>query len=64
MFPLIVLQVLKKLSCSALKHRIYTVINLIEADSDFHNNEPKNKNEFVYYNTQVVFDRNGAIIAR
>lgn len=51
-------QFLVDLSCVIGRQRIYTVINLIESRLDNHS-----KNKF-YHNTNVVFDRNGAIIAR
>lgn len=45
-------------SCSALKNRIYVVVNLVEQFS-----VPYSK-EIIYYNTNVVFNRDGAVIAR
>ncbi|KAB0801599.1 hypothetical protein PPYR_03785 [Photinus pyralis] len=51
-------QFLVDLSCIISRQRIYTVINLIESRLDNHS-----KNKF-YHNTNIVFDKNGAIIAR
>ncbi|XP_032668892.1 vanin-like protein 1 [Odontomachus brunneus] len=53
---------LKRISCAAKENRIYVVINIAEK-------VPCNKNtctkyDKVYHNTNVVFDRNGKIIAR
>ncbi|KAF5280271.1 hypothetical protein FQR65_LT03079 [Abscondita terminalis] len=46
------------LSCTIARQRMYTIVNLIESELDHHS-----KNKF-YRNTNVVFDRNGVIIAR
>lgn len=45
-------------SCSALKNKIYVVVNLVE---QYYDNERKN---YVYFNTDVVFDKNGCVAAR
>lgn len=45
-------------SCSALKNRIYVVVNLVEK---FYVQYSK---EIIYYNTNVVFNRDGAVVSR
>ncbi|GJQ79117.1 hypothetical protein Trydic_g5371 [Trypoxylus dichotomus] len=45
------------LSCAANEHRIFVVVNLIERAKN-------RKNATIYYNTNVVFASNGAVIAR
>ncbi|KAF5292923.1 hypothetical protein FQA39_LY13803 [Lamprigera yunnana] len=44
------------ISCAAEAHRIYVVVNLVEKYYDV--------SEVIYYNTNVVFDRNGVVIVR
>lgn len=56
-------EALKNISCAAKKNKIYVVVNLPEklpctGDGDCP------KDNIFYYNTNVVFDRNGTIIAR
>lgn len=46
-----------QLSCEARDQKIYVVVNLIERTGEDPNN-------IDFYNTNIVFDRNGAIIAR
>lgn len=46
------------LSCTAKENKIYVVVNLVEIVQD---NIAK---DFILYNTNVVYDRSGAIIAR
>ncbi|XP_071533053.1 pantetheinase-like [Panulirus ornatus] len=68
---------LKILSCAALENKMYLVVDLPEASPcrpdtaanipfrnamDTVHNCPSNG--YIYYNTQVVFDRSGAVIAR
>lgn len=51
-----IMKAMKLLSCAARENKIYVVINVIEkvlGDKRMH-----------YYNTNVVFDRNGQIVAR
>lgn len=55
-------QALKNISCAAQKNEIYVVINLPEKSPCTGDGCPKD-NVF-YYNTNVVFDRNGMVIAR
>ncbi|XP_065345214.1 pantetheinase-like [Cloeon dipterum] len=50
------LRVVHKLSCLAKQNRIYLVANLIQKVID--------KSEMLLFNTNVVFDRNGKVIAR
>lgn len=56
------LQTLKKISCAARENKIYVVINIAEKLSCTEDPCPKDK--VFYYNTNVVFDRTGKIIAR
>lgn len=49
---------MKSFSCSALKNRIYVVVNLVER---FYEESTK---KTIYYNTNVVFDRDGVVVAR
>lgn len=52
-----------KLSCAAQLNKIYVVINIIEKSwCTIKDLCPKNK--VLYYNTNVVFDRDGTIIAK
>lgn len=51
-------QTLVYLSCAAKTHKIYVVVNLIEKVT--HNDTSKTD----YYNANIVFDRNGLIIAK
>jgi len=48
----------KKLSCSAKENQIYLVVNLLEKYED------SLSGDILLYNTDVVFDREGEIIAR
>ncbi|KAF5280270.1 hypothetical protein FQR65_LT03078 [Abscondita terminalis] len=45
-------------SCSALKNKIYVVVNLVEQLYD------NNQNTYVYFNTDVVFNKNGRVVAK
>ncbi|XP_076286454.1 vanin-like protein 1 [Lasioglossum baleicum] len=49
-------KVMKSLSCAARENKIYVVVNLVE--------KVLRADKVHYYNTNVVFDRNGQIIAR
>ncbi|GLV36316.1 uncharacterized protein CBL_08810 [Carabus blaptoides fortunei] len=51
--------ILERISCEAKENNIYIVVNLPERYGN-----PNKKDEFLLYNTNVVFDRNGAVIAR
>lgn len=51
---------LRNISCSAIRARKYVVINLTEAKKTTVDNIEK----ILYYNANVVFDRNGRIISR
>ncbi|XP_047349735.1 vanin-like protein 1 [Vespa velutina] len=55
-------EVLKNISCAARNNKIYTVINIAEKEHCTGNNCPEDK--VFYYNTNVVFDRSGTIIAK
>ncbi|XP_043500326.1 vanin-like protein 1 [Polistes fuscatus] len=55
-------EALKKISCAAMKNKIYVVINIAERAPCFDNECPKG--ESLYYNSNVVFDRNGTVIAK
>lgn len=65
---------LKVISCSARQHNRYVIINVITkakcpdiemiANDDPRNCDDENKDGFSYYNTNVVFDRVGAVISR
>ncbi|XP_050448513.1 vanin-like protein 1 [Cataglyphis hispanica] len=55
-------EVLKKISCAARKNKIYVVINIAEKLPCTGDICPKDK--MLYYNSNVVFDRTGKIIAR
>ncbi|KAK9692980.1 Vanin C-terminal domain [Popillia japonica] len=46
------------LSCAANEHNIHVVVNLIERETN------NSTNVTLYYNTNVVFDTTGAVIAR
>lgn len=52
---------MKKISCAAREKQIYVVINIAEKLSCTGSTCPKDK---VFYNSNVVFDRSGKIIAR
>ncbi|KAF5280269.1 hypothetical protein FQR65_LT03077 [Abscondita terminalis] len=49
---------LTELSCGSKRHQIYAVVNLMERVSD---NDEKH---FMYYKTNVVFDRSGFVISK
>ncbi|XP_070524082.1 vanin-like protein 1 isoform X2 [Cardiocondyla obscurior] len=53
---------LKKISCAARDNEIYVVINIAEKAPC--NNIPCPRDKVFYYNSNVVFDRKGMIIAR
>lgn len=55
-------EALKKISCAARDNKIYVVINIAEKLPCTGNVCPKDK--IFYYNSNVVFDRMGKIIAR
>lgn len=55
-------QTLKRISCAAKENQIYVVINIAEKLPC--NRSTCTKYDKVYYNTNIVFDRNGKIIAR
>lgn len=55
---LFLLQFLVDLSCAANEHNIHVVVNLIERETN------NSTNVTLYYNTNVVFDTTGAVIAR
>lgn len=65
--------VAKKISCSAKKHQRYVVINIttkakcpdidMVAQNDTRNCADRSDG-FSYYNTNVVFDRNGVVVSR
>ncbi|EFN79245.1 Vanin-like protein 1 [Harpegnathos saltator] len=55
-------ETLRRISCAAKENRIYVVINIAEKLPC--NKDTCTKHDKIYYNTNVVFDRNGKIIAR
>ncbi|XP_014489018.1 PREDICTED: vanin-like protein 1 isoform X2 [Dinoponera quadriceps] len=55
-------ETLRRISCAAKENRIYVVINIAEKLPC--DNSTCTKYDEAYYNTNVVFDRNGKIIAR
>ncbi|XP_025993534.2 vanin-like protein 1 [Solenopsis invicta] len=55
-------EILKKISCAASNNEIYVVINIAEKVTC--TSEPCPKDKVFYYNTNVVFDRTGKIIAK
>jgi predicted amidohydrolase len=55
--------ILKQLSCAARKGQKYVVINLIEKVQCSKENCPGNQ-KIIFYNTSIVFDRTGRMIAR
>ncbi|XP_012541929.1 vanin-like protein 1 [Monomorium pharaonis] len=55
-------EALKKISCAASDNEIYVVINIAEKAAC--NSTPCPKDKIFYYNSNVVFDRTGKIIAR
>lgn len=58
-------QVLQRLSCSAKRSRLYTVVNLGEVEKCSVTINPDCPEDGAFhYNTNVVFDRDGAFIAR
>jgi len=56
------LQTLKKISCAARDNNIYVVINIAEKAPCY--DVPCPRDKVFYYNSNVVFDRTGKIIAR
>jgi len=66
------MQVIRDLSCAARTHEIYTVVNLGEiehcsarnAECPNYNQEACTPDGAFHYNTNVVFDRQGTIIAK
>lgn len=55
-------QALRKISCAAKDNKIYVVINIAEKAPCTDVSCPRDK--MFYYNSNVVFDRTGKIIAR
>ena len=58
----IILQTLKSISCAAKANEIYVVINIAEK-VPCESAECRN-DKVLYYNTNVVFDRTGKVIAK
>ena len=60
-----IFQILEQISCAAAAEKIYIVINVGEKASCPKDSGGKCKEgENVFFNTNVVFDRNGAIISK
>ncbi|XP_011165375.2 vanin-like protein 1 isoform X2 [Solenopsis invicta] len=55
-------EALKKISCAARNNEIYVVLNIAEKEAC--TAEPCTNDKVFYYNSNVVFDRTGKIIAR
>ena len=55
-----IFQAIRTLSCEARNQRMYVVVNVPEVAPC----DNSNSNCSVYYNSNVVFDRNGTIVAR
>ncbi|XP_011165376.2 vanin-like protein 1 [Solenopsis invicta] len=55
-------ETLKKISCAARNNEIYVVLNIAEKEACIA--EPCPNDKVFYYNSNVVFDRTGKIIAR
>ncbi|KAL2712556.1 vanin-like protein 1 [Vespula squamosa] len=55
-------ETLKNISCAAKNNSIYVVVNIAEKEVCTKNGCPEKRT--YYYNTNVVFDRNGTIIAK
>ncbi|XP_011165400.1 vanin-like protein 1 [Solenopsis invicta] len=55
-------ETLKKISCAARNNEIYVVLNIAEKEAC--TAEPCPNDKVFYYNSNVVFDRTGKIIAR
>ncbi|CAL8118392.1 unnamed protein product [Orchesella dallaii] len=58
-------EILYRLSCAAIQSKLYIVVNLGEVEyCDFNTDSSCPSDDGYHYNTNVVFDRNGAIVSR
>lgn len=58
------LQHLQELSCAAAYNKMYVVINLHEKEKCDESKPGCPNDRLLFYNTNIVFDRNGKIIAK
>ncbi|KAK1136449.1 hypothetical protein K0M31_001000 [Melipona bicolor] len=57
-------ETLKRLSCAARRNRIYVVVNIAEKELIIKDTDCSKNGTWHYYNSNVVFDRTGKVIAR